>query len=56
MKLVSKYIEDILIFSGLTAIVSATFMLSVIAGVYCLGAAFLLVGVLLAKYPERSKP
>ena len=55
MKFINKYIEDILIFSGLAAIVTATFILSIIAGIYCLGAAFILVGVLLAKYPGRSK-
>jgi hypothetical protein len=55
LKFINKYIEDILIFSGLAAIVTATFMLSIIAGIYCLGAALLAVGVLLAKYPGRSK-
>jgi hypothetical protein len=55
LKFINKYIEDILIFSGLAAIVAATFMLSIIAGVYCFGVALLVIGVLLAKYPGRSK-
>ena len=46
-----NYIEDVLIIAGLTVIVYATFLWSVVGGLYCLGAALLGVGIFLAKFP-----
>ena len=46
-------IEDILIFIGLFFIILATFLISLIAGFYVLGASFLTVGIVLLKFPTR---
>lgn len=42
---ISLTIEDILILSGLAVIVVATFLLSFIAGLYCLGSVLFGLGV-----------
>ena len=55
MKFIGKYIEDILIVSGLFFIVAATFMLSVIAGLYCLGATLLGLGIWFAINPFKKE-
>lgn len=54
LKFIGKYIEDILIVSGLTCIVLATFFVSKIAGLYCLGGCLFGLGVYFAKYPYRK--
>ena len=46
-----KYLDDILIFGGITAIVTATFLLHVIAGIYVLGASMLALGIWFARNP-----
>lgn len=53
-KFIANYIEDILIFSGLVVITVATFLLSVIAGLYVLGALLVALGCYLAKYPIKG--
>lgn len=50
-KIIEKYIDDVLILGGLAAIVAATFMLSVIAGIYAFGVCMLALGVWFAKNP-----
>lgn len=53
MNFIKKYIEDILIFSGLTLMVGTTFLLSKIAGLYCLSVVLLSLGVYFAKNPPE---
>lgn len=50
---VTKYIEDLLIFSGLALIVGATFLLSKIIGMYVLGFILFALGVFFSRYPPR---
>lgn len=52
--LVLKYIEDILIFSGLILIVIATFLLSKIIGMYALGAILFGIGIFLSRHPPKE--
>lgn len=47
------YIEDILILSGLTCIVWATFLLSKIAGLYAIGLVLFGLGAYIAINPPR---
>lgn len=47
----SRYVEDILIFSGLFCIIYATFQVGRIAGFYCLGGCLLALGVYFTKNP-----
>lgn len=54
-KFISDYIEDILIFCGLAAIVTATFLLSFIAGMYVSGAILIGIGTYFARYPPGKK-
>ena len=49
-----KYIEDILIILGAAVIAGATFMLSVVAGLYASGVILVLLGVGLAKYAGKK--
>lgn len=51
MKTIGKYIEDILIISGLILVAVATFSISTIAGLYCVGASLLGLGIWFAKHP-----
>ena len=53
-KLISKYIEDILIISGLTFIVVATFLWSKIVGYYSLGITLLALGIFFTRFPNRK--
>lgn len=53
-KVLSNYIEDFLIISGLAVIVTATFLLSTIAGLYCMGGCLLALGVYFTVYPIRK--
>lgn len=46
-----KYIEDILIIGGLAVIATATFLLSVIAGLYFIGAVLLGLGIWFMAHP-----
>jgi hypothetical protein len=46
--------EDILIFTGLYFIILATFMLSKIAGLYCLGGLLLGLGVYFGLFPIKK--
>lgn len=46
----SRYVEDILIFSGLSCIVYATFQVGKIAGFYCLGGVLLALGVYFTRH------
>ncbi|MDT8717612.1 hypothetical protein IAI10_13145 [Clostridium sp. 19966] len=50
-----KYIEDILILSGLILIVNATFLLSKIAGFYCMGFILLALGIYLSINPPEKR-
>lgn len=52
---ISLTIEDILILSGLAVIVTATFLLSFIAGLYCLGSALFGLGVYAAIKESRRR-
>ena len=54
MKKITKYIEDILILSGLFFITTASFLWSVVAGVYVLGGCLFGLGVYFAKFPYRK--
>lgn len=54
IKFLSACIEDILIISGLTFIVVATFLLSKVAGLYCLGGCLLALGVYFTVFPIRK--
>jgi hypothetical protein len=54
-KFMLNYIEDILILSGLTVIIAATFLLSEIAGLYCLGAVLFGLGVYFSKNPPERR-
>lgn len=51
LKRIGKYLDDILILGGITAIVTATFLLHTIAGIYVLGAALLGLGIWFARHP-----
>lgn len=55
LKSLIKYIEDILILSGLTVIVITTFLLSKIAGLYCLGAVLFGLGVYFSISPPEKR-
>lgn len=55
MKMIIKYLEDLLILSGLTTIVIATFLVSKIGGLYCLGAVLLGLGIYFTKYPLQRR-
>jgi len=50
-KFFKDYIEDILVFSGLTVIAGATFLLNFIAGLYAAGLILLLLGVYFTRHP-----
>jgi len=50
---ISDYLEDVLIFSGLSIMVIATFLLSKIAGMYCLGGVLLGLGAYFIKFPTK---
>lgn len=54
-KFVCLTIEDILILSGLAVIVTATFLLSFIAGLYCLGGVLFGLGVYAAIKESQRK-
>jgi hypothetical protein len=51
LKRIGKYLDDILILGGITAIVTATFLLHTIAGIYATGAALLGLGIWFARHP-----
>lgn len=53
INLIKKYLEDILILSGLSIIVIATFLISKIAGLYVTGAVLFGLGVYFSKFPLR---
>lgn len=55
MRKLLDYIEDILILSGLTVIVTTTFLLSLIAGLYSLGIALFGLGIYFAKNPPERR-
>lgn len=56
-KCVTKYIEDILIFSGLLVIIIATFLVARIIGLYITGLILFGLGVYFSRNPlkERNK-
>jgi len=47
--------EDIFILLGLILIISATFMISLIAGIYILGFIWLVIGLIMARKPPRKE-
>lgn len=49
MKFIEKYGEDILILGGLAVVIFTTFLLSIIAGLYLLGAVMIALGVWFAR-------
>lgn len=51
MKRITKYLDDVLILGGVTAIVTATFLLHEIAGIYALGVSLLALGIWFARNP-----
>lgn len=55
IRLMFKYLEDLLIVSGLIIIVKATFLLSKLAGMYCLGFVLLMLGIYFAKNPPSER-
>lgn len=55
VKFIKKYIEDMLVLSGLTIIVIATFLLSTIAGLYCLGGSLFGLGIYFTRYPFKKE-
>jgi hypothetical protein len=54
-RIIGLFYEDILVFSGLFFIVMATFMLSKIAGFYCLGGCLLGLGVYFIRFPIKKE-
>ncbi len=54
LKILADYSEDLLILCGLTMIVTATFLINFIAGIYTLGFIFLVMGLALARIPPRK--
>lgn len=52
--LILKYLEDILIFSGLAVIVVTTFLVSKVLGLYALGFTLFGLGVFFARHPPRK--
>lgn len=53
-RIISLTIEDILILSGLAVIVTATFLLSFVAGLYCTGSVLLGLGIYAAVKESRE--
>lgn len=53
--IIGLFYEDILIFSGLFFIVMATFMLSKVAGFYCMGGCLLGLGIYFTRFPIRKQ-
>ena len=51
--IMTKYMEDILILSGLLIIIIATFLISIIAGLYITGITLFGLGVYFSKYPLK---
>lgn len=51
--LLIMYVEDLFIFIGLFLIIRATFILHAIAGMYVMGAIFVLIGYLISRKPLR---
>lgn len=49
------FVEDLLIFIGLTLIITATFTLNRIAGIYSLGFILLIIGLIMARRPPRKE-
>ncbi|WP_176718811.1 hypothetical protein [Caloranaerobacter ferrireducens] len=48
IKIISNFIEDVFVISGLSLITYATFLISKIAAIYVLGTILLLIGLLLS--------
>ena len=55
LKILSNYSEDFFIFLGLVLIVTATFMINKIAGIYVLGFLLIFIGVLIARKPKERR-
>jgi len=53
--MILKYIEDILIISGLLLIIIATFLISVIAGIYLLGLVLFGLGIFFTRHPPKLR-
>lgn len=53
--IIKKYIEDILIFSGLALIIATTFLVSMILGLYTLGVILFGLGVFFSRHPPKEK-
>lgn len=52
--IIMGFFEDIMIFTGLGFIVFATFVLSTVAGFYCLGACLFGLGVWFTRHPIKK--
>lgn len=50
-----KYLEDVLIASGLCTIVGATFRINTTAGLFCLGGVLLALGIYFAVNPLERR-
>jgi len=53
--IIIKYIEDILIFSGLALIIATTFLVSKILGMYVLGFVLFGLGVFFTRHPPMKE-
>ncbi|WP_134705101.1 DUF1056 family protein [Ammoniphilus sp. YIM 78166] len=53
---IRNYADDFFIISGLVAINIATFRLNFTAGLYCLGASLISIGITLARQPPNQHP
>lgn len=55
LRWLNAYLEDLFIFGGLACIVTATFLLSKIAGLYVLGFCLLMLGIFVATHPAERR-
>jgi hypothetical protein len=54
MGFLRKYIEDLLILSGLVIIAGTTFFISIFAGFYLTGAIMVGLGIYFARFPPKE--
>lgn len=55
MIIILNYIEDIFIVSGLLLIIIATFLVSIIAGIYVLGVVLFGLGIFFTRHPPKPR-
>jgi len=54
LELFHKYVEDFFIIVGLVLVNVATFRIGITAGLYCLGASFLLIGIVVSQIARKG--